>query len=155
MWIFRKQPTRLSSDRLKRFIRTQDHQYQSSTDVKAVQIPGIFNTLSIGDWCAFLIKSGELRVAQVLCFQLKTSNGRYKPFKLDTAPAQNYGCNEVIVVHGSFYKLLSYNKLIRVNFKHPLRINYYSGHINPPKKNEDQMALDESSLNFVNELLTN
>lgn len=91
-------------------------------------------------------------MAQVLCFQCKTSNGRYKPFRLDTAPVQNDKVEDVIVVHGSFYKFGSDSNLKRVNFKHPLHIHRYSGHINPPNKIGDHLTLDESSGRFINEL---
>ncbi|KAL1378093.1 hypothetical protein pipiens_015822 [Culex pipiens pipiens] len=83
--IFRKQPARLGSDRLQRFVRSYPEQ-DTEVVVEKSSAPGIYCSINIGDWCLFSVKKDDVRVGQVLGFQYKTPKGRYKPYKLETAP---------------------------------------------------------------------
>ena len=149
--IFRSQPARMGSDRLQRFIRSYPG-HDTKIETTEISTPGIYSVVNIGDWCLFNVKH-EFKVAQVLGFQYKTPKGRYKPFRLETAPVEGYHDDQSLVVHGSFYTINDCHQLENCYFKFPLYVKRYAGHINPPQKVGGMLLLDDKSILLVNELV--
>lgn len=112
LWMFRKQPNRMSPDRLLRFVREDG--VHGEGDAGISKMYGIYNTISIGEWCLFWLET-ELIIGQVLCFQYISGKDKrrtgYRPYKLNTAPVSHPRNRNSLIVVCSWFEIDSGNQL--------------------------------------------
>lgn len=114
---------------------------------------GIYNTLSIGEWCLFLTNQ-KLIVGQILCFQSIAPRGRYRPYRLDTAPVSETPQNiSKLVVVCNWFQQNDGHLLSDGNQQEPIPVDCYMGHINPPRKTGSTIKLDNASLLLVQDVV--
>lgn len=146
LWVFRKEPPRVSPDRLRRFIRVcADDMIDSKTEV------GIYNTITIGEWCLFW-NGTQLIIGQVLCFEYVIPGKRNRPYPLDTVPINSSNNSKDLGIICSWYERTIGTNLTQIEIFEPISIENYAGHLKVFYSNKHDIKMDAESFNFFEEV---
>lgn len=85
-WFLAIGDTKLSSDRL---VRVQAAPVNHSSKKKVFSAPSVEETISVGDWCAFVSENNSICIGRILAFSYQTgSSKRNIEFSLLSAPVE-------------------------------------------------------------------